>query len=82
MSLDQSVFGSDSSSVAYSDDHNLFYWSNETRPIGVTSLLLIILFPSFDFAKVNQVVPNYSRTINSLFLSRFMLAIVLENMTA
>jgi len=54
------------------------YWSNETIPIGVTSLLPIILFPSFDIATVNQVVPNYSKSIIFLFLGGFMLAIAVE----
>ena len=54
------------------------YWSNETIPIGVTSLLPIILFPAFDIATVNQVVPNYSKSIIFLFLGGFMLAIAVE----
>jgi sodium-dependent dicarboxylate transporter 2/3/5 len=54
------------------------FWSNETIPIGVTSLLPIILLPSFDIATVNQVVPNFSKSIISLFLGGFMIAIAVK----
>ncbi|MBC8258574.1 MAG: SLC13/DASS family transporter [SAR324 cluster bacterium] len=56
----------------------VIYWSNEAIPFGVTSLLPIILFPAFDIAEVNQIVPNYSKSIIFLFLGGFMLAIAVE----
>jgi solute carrier family 13 (sodium-dependent dicarboxylate transporter), member 2/3/5 len=53
-------------------------WSNEAIPIGVTSLLPILLFPALDIASTNAVTPNYAKSIIFLFLGGFMLAIAVE----
>jgi len=54
------------------------FWSNEALPLGVTSLLPIILFPLFDILDVKNVTVNYSKTIIFLFLGGFMIAIAVE----
>ena len=53
-------------------------WTNEGLPLGVTSLLPIVLFPSFDIISVAQTAPNYSNPIIYLFLGGFMLAVATE----
>ena len=53
-------------------------WTNEGLPLGVVSLLPIILFPSFGILDLNHTVPNYSKSIIFLFLGGFMLAIAIE----
>lgn len=53
-------------------------WTNEALPIGVVSLLPIILFPSFDILSTNATVANYSKSIIFLFLGGFMLAIATQ----
>ncbi len=53
-------------------------WTNEALPLGVVSLLPIILFPSFGILDVAHVTPNYSKSIIFLFLGGFMLAIAIE----
>jgi len=53
-------------------------WTNEGLPLGVVSLLPIILFPSFGILDLNHTTPNYSKSIIFLFLGGFMLAIAIE----
>ena len=53
-------------------------WTNEALPLGAVSLLPIILFPMFGILDINEVTPNYSKSIIFLFLGGFMLAIALE----
>jgi sodium-dependent dicarboxylate transporter 2/3/5 len=53
-------------------------WTNESLPLGVVSLLPIILFPSFGVLDLSHVTPNYSKSIIFLFLGGFMLAIAIE----
>jgi len=53
-------------------------WTNEALPLGVVSLLPIILFPSIGILDLNLVTPNYSKSIIFLFLGGFMLAIAIE----
>jgi len=53
-------------------------WTNEALPIGVVSLLPIILFPSFDILSTNETVANYSKSIIFLFLGGFMIAIATQ----
>ena len=53
-------------------------WTNEGLPLGVVSLLPIILFPSFDLIDTNSVASNYSKSIIFLFLGGFLVAIGLE----
>jgi sodium-dependent dicarboxylate transporter 2/3/5 len=53
-------------------------WTSEALPLGAVSLLPIVLFPVFGILDVNEVTPNYSKSIIFLFLGGFMLAIALE----
>ena len=53
-------------------------WTNEALPLGVVSLLPIILFPLFGILDTNAVTGNYSKSIIFLFLGGFMLAIAIE----
>jgi sodium-dependent dicarboxylate transporter 2/3/5 len=53
-------------------------WTNESLPLGVVSMLPIILFPTFDINTTNEVSSQYSKSIIFLFLGGFMLAIAVE----
>ena len=53
-------------------------WTNEGLPIGVVSLLPIILFPALDILGTNDTSTNYSKSIIFLFLGGFMIAIAVE----
>ncbi len=54
------------------------YWSNEALPLGVVSLLPIVLFPAFDILHVKATTINYAHPIIYLFLGGFLLAIAVE----
>lgn len=53
-------------------------WTNEALPLGVVSLLPILLFPSFDIMSTNATSVNYSKSIIFLFLGGFMIAIATQ----
>ncbi|HEY5716626.1 MAG TPA: DASS family sodium-coupled anion symporter [Psychromonas sp.] len=53
-------------------------WSNSALPLGVVSLLPIILFPLFDLLPTNDVTRNYSESTIFLFIGGFLLAIGVE----
>lgn len=53
-------------------------WTNEGLPLGVVSLLPILLFPSFSILSTNEVASNYSKSIIFLFLGGFLVAIATE----
>jgi sodium-dependent dicarboxylate transporter 2/3/5 len=53
-------------------------WSNEALPLGVVSLLPILLFPTFDIISTNDTASNYSKSIIFLFLGGFMIAIATQ----
>jgi sodium-dependent dicarboxylate transporter 2/3/5 len=53
-------------------------WTNEALPLGVVSMLPILLFPVFGILGTNDVTANYSKSIIFLFLGGFMLAIAIE----
>lgn len=53
-------------------------WTNESLPLGVVSLLPIILFPSLDILAINDTTANYSKSIIFLFLGGFLMAIAVE----
>ncbi len=53
-------------------------WTNEVFPLGVTSLLPILLFPAFSVLDTNATAVNYSHPIIFLFLGGFLLAIAVE----
>jgi len=53
-------------------------WTNEALPLGVVSLLPIILFPSFDILSTNETASNYSKSIIFLFIGGFLIAIATQ----
>jgi sodium-dependent dicarboxylate transporter 2/3/5 len=53
-------------------------WTNEALPLGVVSILPILLFPIFGILDTNAVTANYSKSIIFLFIGGFMLAIAIE----
>lgn len=53
-------------------------WTNEGLPLGVVSLLPIILFPAFEVLTTKETTVNYGHPILFLFLGGFMLAIAVE----
>lgn len=53
-------------------------WTNEGLPIGVVSLLPILLFPAFDILDIKTTTSNYSNTTIFLFMGGFMIAIATQ----
>ena len=53
-------------------------WTNSGLPLGVVSLLPILLFPVFGILPTGDVVTNYSKSIIFLFLGGFFIAIATE----
>jgi sodium-dependent dicarboxylate transporter 2/3/5 len=53
-------------------------WSNSALPLGVVSLLPILLFPLFNLMPTDVVTGNYSKSIIFLFIGGFLLAIGVE----
>lgn len=53
-------------------------WTNEGLPVGVVSLLPIILFPALNLLPTTATTANYSNPIIFLFLGGFVLAIATE----
>ncbi len=53
-------------------------WTNEGLPLGVVSLLPIILFPAFSILNTKATTVNYAHPIIFLFLGGFLLAIAVE----
>jgi len=53
-------------------------WTNGALPLGVVSLLPIILFPLLGILSIKATTINYSKTIIFLFLGGFLLAIAVE----
>jgi sodium-dependent dicarboxylate transporter 2/3/5 len=53
-------------------------WTNGALPLGVVSLLPIIIFPALNILDLKSVTPNYSKSIIFLFLGGFMMAIAME----
>jgi len=53
-------------------------WTNNALPLGVVSLLPILLFPIFGINDLNSVTPNYAKSIIFLFVGGFMLAIAMQ----
>jgi len=50
-------------------------WTNEALPLGVVSLLPIVLFPAFGILETKVTTANYSHPIIYLFLGGFLLAV-------
>jgi sodium-dependent dicarboxylate transporter 2/3/5 len=53
-------------------------WTNEGLPLGVVSLLPIILFPAFGIMDTGTTSQNYAKSIIFLFLGGFLVAIAVE----
>jgi sodium-dependent dicarboxylate transporter 2/3/5 len=53
-------------------------WTNEALPIGVVSLLPIVLFPAFGILEIKDTTINYSNTTIFLFMGGFMIAIATQ----
>lgn len=53
-------------------------WTNEGLPIGVVSLLPIILFPAFGIIDIKTATANYSNTTIFLFMGGFIIAIATQ----
>lgn len=53
-------------------------WTNEGLPLGVVSLLPIVLFPAFGILDTKMTAVNYSNPIIYLFFGGFLLAIAVE----
>ena len=53
-------------------------WTNQALPLGVVSLLPLVLFPAFGIIDLKTVAPNYSKSIIFLFLGGFMIAIAIS----
>ena len=56
----------------------VFLWTNEALPVGVVSLLPIILFPAFGILDINKTSENYANSIIFLFIGGFILSIAFE----
>jgi len=53
-------------------------WTNNGLPLGVVSLLPILLFPAFGITPLGSVTPNYAKSIIFLFIGGFLLAIAMQ----
>ncbi|ADN09475.1 SLC13 family permease [Sulfurimonas autotrophica] len=53
-------------------------WTNEALPLGVVSLLPIVLFPAFGIIDTKMTALNYANPIIYLFFGGFLLAIAVE----
>ena len=53
-------------------------WTNGGLPLGVVSLLPLILFPALGIIDLKTITPNYSKSIIFLFLGGFMMAIAIS----
>ncbi len=53
-------------------------WTNEGLPLGVVSLLPLILFPAFGVITLPATASNYSNSVIFLFLGGFMLSIAIQ----
>ena len=56
----------------------VYLWSSEALPLGVVSLLPLILFPLLHIMPLKAIAPNYSKSIIFLFLGGFLLAIGMQ----
>jgi len=53
-------------------------WTNEALPLGIVSLLPLIIFPASGLVTTKEVAANYANPIVFLFLGGFMLAIATQ----
>lgn len=55
-------------------------WTNEALPLGVVSLLPLLLFSAFEIVELKALSQNYAKPIIFLFLGGFLLAIALQKL--
>ena len=55
-------------------------WTNEALPLGVVSLLPIVIFPSFGILSTNEISSVYSKPIIFLFLGGFLIGLAVEKL--
>ena len=55
-------------------------WTNEALPLGVVSLLPIIIFPSFGVLSTTEISSVYSKPIIFLFLGGFLIGLAVEKL--
>jgi len=53
-------------------------WTCNGLPLGVVSLLPVLLFPAFGIMDMEKVAPNYAKSVMFLFLGGFMVAIAMQ----
>ena len=56
----------------------VYLWSSEALPLGVVSLLPLLLFPLLGILDLKATAPNYSKPIIFLFIGGFLLAIGMQ----
>ena len=56
----------------------VYLWSSEALPLGVVSMLPLILFPALQILPLKSTAPNYSKGIIFLFIGGFLLAIAMQ----
>ena len=56
----------------------VYLWSSEALPLGVVSLLPLLLFPALGILDLKGIAPNYSKPIIFLFIGGFLLAIAMQ----
>lgn len=56
----------------------IVWWSTQIVPIGVTSLLPLVLFPAFGLTEIKAVASNYANPIIYLFLGGFVIGLAIE----
>ena len=56
----------------------VYLWSSEALPLGVVSLLPLIIFPLLGILDLKTTAPNYSKSIIFLFIGGFLLAIGMQ----
>ena len=76
--LSLSIFNQIQSALIGSIAFLVTLWTNEGLPLGVVSLLPIILFPAFSIMSTKATSMNYSHPIIYLFLGGFLIAIAVE----
>ncbi len=54
-------------------------WTNEGLPLGVVSLLPLIIFPAFGILDLKPAASNYANPVIFLFIGGFFLAIAVQN---